>query len=277
MADEGFLTIGKVVKRLQAQYPELSVSKVRYLEEEGLVTPRRTPGGYRLYSQRDIDRLERILHLQKTRFLPLAVIRGMLDRDEEAERERASRQEAPEPAGRRGRGEGSATREERASEAPEAPDVGATTSADDAVERDPVLADAEVLEKLHPIDRVPDLMGVSISFVRQLSEAGIVELKRSPHGRDLVEGRDLALIRTADELRRLGIAPKNLRQYVNAANRESGMFEQALVAYAGRGEADEEHRRRVAEAFSSMLALTNALRDRLIRRAVGERFKGLDA
>lgn len=276
MADEGFLTIGKVVKRLQAQYPELSVSKVRYLEEEGLVTPRRTPGGYRLYSQRDIDRLERILHLQKTRFLPLAVIRGMLERDEEAGRERASRREAPEPAASESGGGRRAPREERAPEPVAAPEPEADVPAD-AVERDPVLADAEVLEKLHPIDRVPDLMGVSISFVRQLSEAGIVELKRSPHGRDLVEGRDLALIRTADELRRLGIAPKNLRQYVNAANRESGMFEQALVAYAGRGEADEEHRRRVAEAFSSMLALTNALRDRLIRRAVGERFKGLDA
>ncbi len=276
MADEGFLTIGKVVKRLQAQYPELSVSKVRYLEEEGLVTPRRTPGGYRLYSQRDIDRLERILHLQKTRFLPLAVIRGMLERDEEAGRERASRREAPEPAARESGGGRRAPREERAPEPAAAPEAEADVPAD-AVERDPVLADAEVLEKLHPIDRVPDLMGVSISFVRQLSEAGIVELKRSPHGRDLVEGRDLALIRTADELRRLGIAPKNLRQYVNAANRESGMFEQALVAYAGRGEADEEHRRRVAEAFSSMLALTNALRDRLLRRAVGERFKGLDA
>ena len=74
MADAGYLTIGKVVKRLQAQYPDLSVSKVRYLEDEGLLTPSRTPGGYRLYSSRDVKRLETILYLQKNRFLPLSVL-----------------------------------------------------------------------------------------------------------------------------------------------------------------------------------------------------------
>ena len=80
MADAGYLTIGKVVKRLQAQYPDLSVSKVRYLEDEGLLTPSRTPGGYRLYSARDIKRLESILYLQKNRFMPLSVIKDELDK-----------------------------------------------------------------------------------------------------------------------------------------------------------------------------------------------------
>ena len=58
MADASYLTIGKVVKKLQVQYPDLSVSKVRYLQDEGLLNPSRTPGGYRLYSQRDVRRLE---------------------------------------------------------------------------------------------------------------------------------------------------------------------------------------------------------------------------
>lgn len=75
MADASYLTIGKVVKKLQAQYPDLSVSKVRYLQDEGLLNPSRTPGGYRLYSQRDVRRLETILYLQKNRFLPLSVIK----------------------------------------------------------------------------------------------------------------------------------------------------------------------------------------------------------
>ena len=82
MPDAGYLTIGKVVKRLQQRYPDLSVSKVRYLEDEGLINPSRTPGGYRLYSQHDINRLETILHLQKTRFLPLQVIKEELERRE---------------------------------------------------------------------------------------------------------------------------------------------------------------------------------------------------
>ena len=79
MADAGYLTIGKVVRKLQDQYPDLSISKVRYLEDEGLLTPSRTPGGYRLYSSRDIQRLETILYLQKTKFLPLSVIKDELD------------------------------------------------------------------------------------------------------------------------------------------------------------------------------------------------------
>ena len=79
MPDAGYLTIGKVVKRLQSQYPDLTVSKVRYLQDEGLINPSRTPGGYRLYSQRDIKRLETVLYLQKNRFMPLSVIKEELD------------------------------------------------------------------------------------------------------------------------------------------------------------------------------------------------------
>ena len=82
MADAGYLTIGKVVKKLQQQYPDLSISKVRYLQDEGLLNPSRTPSGYRLYSQRDVRRLETILHLQKTRFLPLSVIKEELERQD---------------------------------------------------------------------------------------------------------------------------------------------------------------------------------------------------
>ena len=82
MADSGFLTIGKVVKKLQTLYPDLSVSKVRYLQDEGLLTPTRTAGGYRLYSQKDVKRLETILYLQKSRFMPLSVIREELDRQD---------------------------------------------------------------------------------------------------------------------------------------------------------------------------------------------------
>ena len=82
MADAGYLTIGKVVKKLQQRYPDLSISKVRYLQDEGLLNPSRTPSGYRLYSQRDVRRLERILYLQKNRFLPLSVIREELERED---------------------------------------------------------------------------------------------------------------------------------------------------------------------------------------------------
>ncbi len=242
MTDAGYLTIGKVVKKLQQQYPDLSISKVRYLQDEGLLNPSRTPSGYRLYSQRDVRRLETILYLQKNRFLPLSVIKEEL--------ERADAGQAP---------------------ATDAPGALADTIALPA-------EDEENLGKLHPIDRMPELVGASVSFVRQLSEAGVITLTRSPHGRDLVDGRDLTLIRLCDELRHFGIGPKNLRQYVIAANRESSMFEQALVVYARKGggvelEDTEAARTRYDQAFSRMLGLTNAVRDELIARRVTNPFK----
>jgi len=79
--DEKLLTIGSVVERLHGEFPDISVSKLRYLEEQGLVTPRRTKSGYRLYSQDDFGRLVRVLGMQRDEYLPLKVIRRELERN----------------------------------------------------------------------------------------------------------------------------------------------------------------------------------------------------
>lgn len=231
---DSHLTIGKVVKRLQAHYPDLTISKVRYLEDEGLLAPSRTASGYRLYSAEDVARLENILHLQKTRFMPLSVIREQLDG-------------APK------------------SESSDSEVVGA--------EQIILPAEAEgILDQLHPIDRAPELLGTTVSFIHQLAEVGVIELKRSPHGRDLIEGADFPLIRLCDELRHFGIEPRNLRQYVTAANRESSMMEQALVVFARKGSSgvhlDAEGRKRFDAGLSRILGLTNTVRAELIARRV---------
>ena len=72
------LTIGAVCKALSQEFPDISISKIRYLEDQKLLTPRRTPGGYRLYSANDVSRLRTILRLQRDEFLPLRVIRQEL-------------------------------------------------------------------------------------------------------------------------------------------------------------------------------------------------------
>jgi MerR-like DNA binding protein len=72
------LTIGAVTKILQREFDEVSISKIRYLEDQKLLSPRRTPGGYRLYSQADVERLRSILRMQRDEFLPLRVIRQEL-------------------------------------------------------------------------------------------------------------------------------------------------------------------------------------------------------
>ena len=73
------LTIGTVCSRLKDEFPDVSISKIRYLEDQGLLNPRRTQGGYRLFSEDDVERLETILRLQRDEFLPLRVIRQELE------------------------------------------------------------------------------------------------------------------------------------------------------------------------------------------------------
>src|SRR3954469_2157107 len=82
------LTIGAVCRRLQAEFPDISISKIRYLEDQGLLAPRRTQGGYRLFSEDDVDRLQTILRLQRDEFLPLRVIRQELSSPSPRERRR---------------------------------------------------------------------------------------------------------------------------------------------------------------------------------------------
>jgi DNA-binding transcriptional MerR regulator len=82
------LRIGEVVRRLRDEFPDISISKVRYLEDEGLLMPRRTQGGYRLFSDADLERLRTILRLQRDEFLPLRVIREELDAPGASERKR---------------------------------------------------------------------------------------------------------------------------------------------------------------------------------------------
>src|SRR5215208_5634979 len=90
------MTIGAVCELLRPEFPDISISKIRYLEDQKLLSPRRTEGGYRLYSTADVTRLRTILRLQRDEFLPLRVIRqelaaGRADQDQEAEGEQRGR------------------------------------------------------------------------------------------------------------------------------------------------------------------------------------------
>jgi DNA-binding transcriptional MerR regulator len=82
------LRIGEVVRRLRDEFPDISISKIRFLEDEGLLNPQRTGGGYRLFADHDVERLVTILRLQRDEFLPLRVIRDQLADPGAAERRR---------------------------------------------------------------------------------------------------------------------------------------------------------------------------------------------
>ncbi len=230
MTEAGYITIGKVVEKLKPQYPDLSVSKLRFYETEGLLVPSsRTAGGYRLYSARDVERLERILYMQKTKFLPLSVIKEELEKS---------------------------------------PEISASSDSMDEYQ-----VQKELESQMHPLEQIPDLLGVSVAFVRQLADIQAITLTKSPQGRELVAGRDIGLIKACYALKRFGVEPKHLRQYVTAANRETAMFEQALFRFAPRqGELDEKQTQEFDEAIDKLLLLTNVLRSNLIKKRVEEDF-----
>jgi len=86
--EPGLRTIGSVCEGLREEFPDISVSKIRYLEDQGLIAPSRTRGGYRLFSAEDVERLTTILRLQRDEFLPLRVIREALEGPVASERTR---------------------------------------------------------------------------------------------------------------------------------------------------------------------------------------------
>jgi DNA-binding transcriptional MerR regulator len=75
----GRMSIGEVLRRLRVEFPDVSISKIRFLEAEGLVEPQRSPSGYRKFSHADLERLRYVLAAQRDHYLPLRVIREHLD------------------------------------------------------------------------------------------------------------------------------------------------------------------------------------------------------
>ena len=238
LAERTYLSIGQVVNLLRGAYPDLSNSKIRFLEDEGLITPHRTPKGYRQYSKDDVDRLEVILHLQKTRYMPLNVIKQKLD---------------------------SAT------------DLSTLAYEVGLLSDMPMKAEPkETKQKLHPIEDVPDMLGVDISFLRQLADNDLIRIIKSPQNRDLIDGRDFEIIRRCSELKRFHIEPRNLRQYVSAANRESTMFEQVLIGMLGSDESDDDRTKKLERAFDKLHDLTDGVRTALLKNRVFESLNAVD-
>jgi len=229
-----YMTIGEVVDRLVGAYPDLTISKLRFLEDEGLVSPERTPGGYRKFTQADLARLEIVLRLQKEHFLPLAVIREKL-----AEYDR-----------------GRIPPELRASAASVA---------------QPVALPLEEAETM-PVDEAPSSLGVPVSFIRELAEFGLLEIVSGDHGDEISRG-DVAIVHSTWDMRRFGVEPRHLRMYETYAEREAAFFSQILMpAFRHR---TPESRQKLIETLQELTQLTDELKGRLLRRALGRVFEDL--
>jgi DNA-binding transcriptional MerR regulator len=196
------VTIGTVCKALQQEFPDISISKIRYLEDQKLLTPRRTQGGYRLYTQNDIQRLRTILRLQRDEFLPLRVIRQELAGGR-SEREVA----APAADGRSLRRALVSTR-----------DAGALYSLEDVVEE----------------------TGADGNLVRELVDYGVIKGDVRAGVRYFDE-TEREIVRAVSELARYGVGGRNLRVFRSSADREAQLL-QSILAPALRSRNPERRR-----------------------------------
>jgi len=197
------LTIGAVLDALTPDFPDISISKIRFLEAEGLLTPARTKSGYRAFSPDDLERLRYILTAQRDRFWPLKVIRESLDKIE--------RGLEPAPGG---------APSSRPAVPARAADSGLPTAADLTRRRHLRLTDVELRE-------AADLDQPAFEA---LSTYGLLRPDSGGHYGDAA----LAVARAASALAAYGIEPRHLRPFRTAADREIGLVQQVVTPMRGR-------------------------------------------
>jgi DNA-binding transcriptional MerR regulator len=221
------LTIGAVCKILENEFDDISISKIRYLEDQKLLTPRRTQGGYRLYSQSDVERLRTILRLQRDEFLPLRVIRQELAAGGDIDL-----------------GTGSGDRRPTAGTVRRAILVN-TSSA--------YLTLEEVIEET----------GARSELIAELENFGIVQPEKRD-GRTVYDETDREIVRAANELSRVGVGARNLRVFRSSADREANLLE-ALLGPSLRSR-NPERRKEALESLESLAATVSHLKHLLLVR-----------
>ena len=188
------LTIGTLCGMLKDVFPDISISKIRYLEDQGLLAPRRTQGGYRLFSEEDVERLETILRLQRDEFLPLRVIR----------------QELAAPARDRKR-------------------------------RRALSADEGGLDLHELCVRA----AIDTRLARELEDFGLLT-PRNEAGEKRYSELEADIALACGRLAQYGIAPRHLRAFRTAADREAGLIDQ-IVGPALRARNPERRRAGIEE------------------------------
>jgi DNA-binding transcriptional MerR regulator len=227
------LTIGAVCKALSQEFPDISISKIRYLEDQKLLAPRRTPGGYRLYSQSDVSRLRTILRLQRDEFLPLRVIRQELAAGR-TDDEQPAPAAAPSPDAAR---PGAALRRLTFS----LRDAGALYSLEDVVEE----------------------TGAEPRLVQELEDYGIVKAEVRG-GTRYYDETEREIVRAVTELSRYGVAGRNLRVFKTSAEREAALLQQILAPSLR--SRNPERRKEAIEALENLAAVASHLKHLLLVR-----------
>lgn len=224
-------TIGQVLSALEGEFEGISASKIRFLEDKGLVSPQRTNTGYRKYSEQDIERLRYVLQLQRDQYLPLKVIRERL---------------ADLDAGQLPQGAPAPAEQESAVQA--VPQVQQSVTATDP-------------GQLYTLRELGQAAGVDMPLLRELLNYGLLE-----EGKEAYDQYDLAVTEVCNQLTAHGLHPRHLRAFRAAADREVDLVETAVGPLALRK--DEESQARAAELAGEIAQLMLRLHMALVAGAM---------
>jgi DNA-binding transcriptional MerR regulator len=226
------LSIGDVLKYLKPEFADISISKIRFLETEGLVEPQRTASGYRKYSHADIARLRYVLSLQRDQYMPLRVIKERLDAlDRGLEPDEANKV------------------------SPRAlVSVDSLPSAQDFLQNAPLrLTHLELLE----------LANAEKSQLDQAKEFGLISANSDAYNAD-----DVAILKSVVALEKYGIEPRHLRPFKIAADRELGLITQVVSTLAH--QKDPELAQQAQDVARDIAALSVGLHSSLVRAGLSQ-------
>ena len=237
-----YQSIGEVLVAVKTEFPDITISKIRFLEAEGLIEPERTPSGYRKFYVGDVDRLKSILRMQRDEYLPLKVIKERLvkrDADEELDGD-----------------------QER--------DGDGAESGDNVDDVDEGLADAPTGLQMS-IEEMSAATGVERDRIKELESFGIV-CSHGPDGAIYYDGDDYIVLSIVKDFLRFGIEPRHLTMYKHFADRESKFFED-LVAPRLR-QKNPDARRAAAETLAELSVTSRKFKQALLRTNLREDLRG---
>jgi DNA-binding transcriptional MerR regulator len=255
-------SIGDVLNQLREEFPEITISKIRFLESQGLVDPERTPSGYRKFYTGDVERLRWILREQREHFLPLKVIKERLDeidRDGGFAESPEAKAEATEAVAQLF---ASARTEVGKSEADSVADL----LADDGGEAFHLENGGAILTR----SELADLAGLDDAGLAELEAYGFLKPSLTSSDRALFDDDALTIAKIAQAFMQFGIEPRHLRMYRAFVEREASLFEQVLMPY--RRQRNPEARAREIETLGELAGLGRRLRTALLQQSVRQSY-----
>jgi len=280
MATVEHVSIGDVLDQLRPEFEDITISKIRFLESQGLIDPERTPSGYRKFYPSDVERLRFILREQREHFLPLKVIKERLaEMDSGAVPAPAASEviAVPDTDGKskpKKRRTKAATGEALFETTRRAAESDAARTMTESVQDDTApdvygLAQTEVILTRTELAKAA---GITDQELGQLEEYGLVTPAHTARDRVLFDEDALAIARVAASFMRHGIEARHLRMYRAFAEREAGLFEQVLLPYVR--QRNPEAQARTRDTLGELSGLGRQLRTALLRQAIRRSLSG---